>query len=83
MFLKSVDALTSEVVIVLVGSLGCLALLINFRHTIRGLRTLRIQERSMPIPYTFMRIDEIREARHRWWLGRFFKWIISLRESHD
>jgi hypothetical protein len=52
-----------------------------FRHSIRGLRTLRIRESKMPIPYTFMEIDEIREARSRWWLGRLFKWMGSLRQS--
>jgi hypothetical protein len=35
----------------------------------------------MPTPYTFMQIDEIREARSRWWLGRLFKWMGSLRQS--
>ncbi|MGF6092441.1 hypothetical protein [Pseudomonas sp. 18173] len=82
-FLKSVDALTIDVVAVSICT-GCsVAILILLRHTVRGLRTLRIQERNMDVPFTFMEIDEIREARHRWWLGRFFKWILSLRESHD
>ncbi|KPB52450.1 Uncharacterized protein AC511_0758 [Pseudomonas coronafaciens pv. oryzae] len=35
----------------------------------------------MPAAYTFMQIDEIREARGRWWLGRLFKWLASLRGS--
>ncbi|MEE4688319.1 hypothetical protein V2K55_25765 [Pseudomonas alliivorans] len=51
------------------------------RHVIRGLRILRIQEKNMPIPYTFMQIDEIREARSRWWLSRIFKWVASRSKS--
>lgn len=81
MFLKSVDALTSNVVAI-VGCTGCsIAILILLRHSIRGLRILRIQERSMPTPYTFMQIDELRVARSRWWLGRLFKRLASLRHS--
>ncbi|EPN29927.1 hypothetical protein A244_39583, partial [Pseudomonas syringae pv. actinidiae ICMP 18807] len=34
-------------------------------------------EKSMPTPYTFMQIDEIREARNRSWLGRLFKRVAS------
>lgn len=80
-FLKSVDALTSNVVAI-VGCTGCsIAILILLRHSIRGLRTLQVQERSMSTPYTFMQIDEIREARSRWWLGRLFKRLASPRHS--
>ncbi|RMM48648.1 hypothetical protein ALQ78_05496 [Pseudomonas syringae pv. aptata] len=35
----------------------------------------------MLAPYTFMQIDEIREARSRWWLSRFFKWFSSRHKS--
>lgn len=64
----------------LLGLLACsLTLLFYARHIIRGLRTLRIEEKNMPTPYTFMQIDEIREARSRWWLSRLFKWIASSR----
>ncbi|UVM03045.1 hypothetical protein [Pseudomonas laurylsulfatiphila] len=81
MFLKSVDTLTSSTVLV-VGCTGCsIAILILVRHSIRGLRVLRIQELNMPASYTFMGIDEIREARSRWWLGRLLKWLTSLRSS--
>ncbi|WP_139341000.1 hypothetical protein [Pseudomonas sp. KK4] len=66
---------------VLAGTSGCIALTFYYRHIIRDLRVLRIRERTMPSPYTFMRIDEIREARTRWWLGRLFKWMGSLRQS--
>lgn len=81
MFFKSVDAQTSSLLAVVICT-GCsMAILILLRHSIRGLRTLHVQERNMPAPYTFMEIDEIREARSRWWLGRLFKWMSSLRQS--
>ncbi|EPN30071.1 hypothetical protein A244_39228 [Pseudomonas syringae pv. actinidiae ICMP 18807] len=35
----------------------------------------------MLTPYTFMQIDEIREARNRWWLSRLFKWLASWGKS--
>ena len=80
-FLSLVDALTTDVVAVSICTGCAIAILIQLRHTIRGLRTLHIQERSMDVPYTFMEIDEIREARSRWWLGRLLKWLTSLRSS--
>ncbi|MDD0997063.1 hypothetical protein M5G20_14480 [Pseudomonas sp. TNT2022 ID1044] len=80
-FFKSVDAQASNVLAVLICT-GCsVAISVLSRHIIRGLRTLYIEERNMPVPYTFMKIEEIREARSRWWLGRLFKWMGSLRQS--
>lgn len=80
-FFKSVDAQASNVLAVLICT-GCsVAISVLSRHIIRGLRTLYIEERNMPVPYTFMEIEEIREARSRWWLGRLFKWMGSLRQS--
>ncbi|WP_268796909.1 hypothetical protein [Pseudomonas huanghezhanensis] len=80
-FTKTVGFLTTGVVVLF----GTLAVSVTFlfyaRHIIRVLRTLRIQQKTMPIPYTFMQIDEIREARSRWWLSRFFKWVASWRKS--
>ncbi|POA17586.1 hypothetical protein C1886_21275 [Pseudomonas sp. FW300-N1A1] len=81
MFLKSVGAETGGMVAIVLCTGGSLFMLFYLRHSIRGLRTLRIRERKMPTPYTFMQIDEIREARSRWWLGRLFKWVGSLRQS--
>lgn len=82
-FLKSAGILTSSVVGALVCT-GCpIVVLILLRHTIRGLRTLRTQERSMSIPYTFMQIEEIRDARSRWWLGRLFRWLASICKSES
>ncbi|MDU8432922.1 MULTISPECIES: hypothetical protein [Pseudomonas syringae group] len=80
-FVDSVSELTSSAVAVMGTFFICVALLVYERHAIRGLRTLRSQEKSMPTPYTFMQIDEIRAARNRWWLGRLFKWLASWRES--
>lgn len=81
MFLKSVGAETGGMIVVVACTGLSVILLFYVRHGIRGLRTLRIRERKMPTPYTFMQIDEIREARSRWWLGRLFKWMGSLRQS--
>ena len=81
LFIKSIDEITRDVVSIAGGTGISIVMLLFLRHSIRGLRTLRIQERLMPIPYTFMQIEEIREARSRWWLGRFFKWITSLFDS--
>lgn len=82
-FLKSAGILTSSVVGALVCT-GCsIVVLILLRHTIRGLRTLLTQERSMSIPYTFMQIEEIRDARSRWWLGRLFRWLASICKSES
>ena len=52
-------------------------LLFLLRHVLRGLRALKVQEKNMPIPYTFMNIDSIRKARSRWWMSRLFKWVAS------
>ncbi|WP_130904589.1 MULTISPECIES: hypothetical protein [unclassified Pseudomonas] len=81
--LKLIGSLNGGALGVLVGTSGCIALILYCRHTIQGLRALRLREHTMPTPYTFMRIDEIREARSRWWLGRLFKWLLSSRQSHD
>jgi hypothetical protein len=81
MFLRTVDTETSDMVVIIVCTGLTVIILLHLRHSIRGLRTLRIRERKMPTPYTFMQIDEIREARSRWWLGRLFKWMGSLRQS--
>ncbi|MCI3947919.1 hypothetical protein K0038_05032 [Pseudomonas syringae] len=80
-FVGSVSELTSSAVAVLGAFFICVGLLVHERHAIRGLRTLRIKQKTLPAPYTFMQIDEIREARSCWWLGRLFKWVASWRTS--
>ncbi|MNR47069.1 hypothetical protein D3C85_1661250 [compost metagenome] len=80
-FLKWAGMLTGALVGMTVMTGGSIFILLYGRHVLGGLRALRIQERSMPVPYTFMQLDEIREARSRWWLGRLFKWIASWRKS--
>jgi hypothetical protein len=80
-FLKYFGMLTATVVASVVLTTCCLTMLFQMRHVIRGLRALRVKEQGMPTPYTFMRIEEIREARGRWWCGRFLKWVTSLRSS--
>ncbi|AHG43339.1 hypothetical protein N018_25135 [Pseudomonas syringae CC1557] len=79
--IRSATPFTTGILIILLFLFGCTFMLIHSRHLIRGLRTLRIQERTMPTPYTFMQIDEIRKARSRWWLGRLFKWVASWSRS--
>lgn len=59
----------------------CIGYLFYARHVLRGLRILKAQEKNMPIPYTFMNIDSIREARSRWWMSRLFKWVASKGKS--
>ncbi|MFJ3371475.1 hypothetical protein [Pseudomonas sp. NPDC086251] len=80
-FVKSAGIPAGGVAGTLILTLISIWILIKVRHSIRGLRTLRIQEKTMPIPYTFMQIDEIREARSRWWLSRLFKCVASWRKS--
>jgi hypothetical protein len=80
-FIKIFSPLTVNAIIS-VGFFFCyVAMLVHSRHLIRGLRTLHIQQKTMPGPYTFMQIDEIREARSRWWLSRLFKWVASWRKG--
>lgn len=68
--------------VAMVGMVGfCLGYLFYARHIIRGLRILKAQEKNMPVPYTFMDIDSIREARSHWWMSRLFKWAASKIES--
>lgn len=80
-FTKAAGTLTAGMVAMFGLLAFSVALLFHARHIIRGLRALRIQEKTMPTPYTFMQIDEIREARSRWWLSRLFKWVASWRKS--
>ncbi|MCF5804070.1 hypothetical protein ALP72_00885 [Pseudomonas coronafaciens pv. coronafaciens] len=83
MFIKLMGSLTSGLVATL-GLITCsLTLLFYARHVIRGLRLLRIKEKTMSSSYTFMQIDEIRDARNRWWLGRLFKWATARGRSSD
>lgn len=51
------------------------------RHFIPGLRDLIKEERSSSMRYTFFQIEEIREARRRWWISRFARWLENLLKS--
>jgi hypothetical protein len=77
--IKSVTPFTTGILIILIFLFATVCMLIHARDRIRGLRTLRKREKSRLTPYTFMQIDEIREARSRWWLGRLFNWLASRR----
>lgn len=81
--INSLGHLTAAMVAMVGLQAFCIAALFHARHIIRGLRALRLQEQSMPTPYTFMQIDQIREARRRWYLGRLFALIASWRKSRD
>ncbi|AZF13701.1 hypothetical protein [Pseudomonas sp. R3-18-08] len=80
-FTKTLGPLSAGMVAMFGLTTFSVALLFHVRHIIRGLRLLRAQEKNMPKPYTFMQIDEIREARNHWWLSRLFKWIARWRKS--
>lgn len=62
---------------------GALVILYHLRHSVRALRTLSIKEKSSSVPYTFMEIDEIRQARNRWWISRWARLVRSWRKSQD
>lgn len=79
--INAVSSLTSSGVAVLGVFFSCVALIVYERRAIGGLRSLRLQERKLSTSYTFMQIDEIRQARSRWWLGRVLKWVTSWHKS--
>ncbi|MDU8544995.1 hypothetical protein [Pseudomonas syringae group sp. J248-6] len=80
-FIKAAGTLTAGMVAMFGLTTFSIALLFHARHIIRGLRALSLQQKTMPTPYTFMQIDEIRKARRHWWLSRLFQWIASRRRS--
>ncbi|TFZ33302.1 hypothetical protein EWW49_32330, partial [Pseudomonas syringae] len=47
------------------------------RDAIRILKKSLALEKKHNRSYTFEYIEQLREARSRWWLGRFLKWVIS------
>lgn len=47
------------------------------RDAIRILKKILALEKKHNRSYTFEYIEQLREARGRWWLGRFLKWVIS------
>jgi hypothetical protein len=56
-------------------------MLFKLKGAIRELPGLRRKEIKGSFYYTFMQIEEIRQARSRWWLPRLVKWLDSLRRS--
>ena len=76
-FIKFFGVPAAGVVAALALTICALVILYHLRHSLRALRTLSIKEKTTSVPYAFMEIDEIRQARSRWWLGRFFRWIAS------
>lgn len=59
-------------------ALSNLYLLYWNRDAIRILKKILTLEKKHNRSYTFEYIEQLREARSRWWLGRFLKWVISL-----
>lgn len=80
-FVKFFGVPAAGVVGAVVLTTCALVILYHLRHSVRALRTLSIKEKNLSEPYLFMEIDEIREARGRWWISRFFKWVSSRRKS--
>jgi len=56
-------------------------LITRLRNVMANLRMLRLKERATGVAYVFMEIDDIRQARTRWWTPRFLKWLASLRHA--
>ncbi|WP_268796894.1 hypothetical protein [Pseudomonas huanghezhanensis] len=80
-FIKFFGVSAAGVIGAVVLSTCALVILYHMRHTVRALRTLNMSEKKTSVPYTFMQIDEIRQARSRWWISRFVKWAGSRRKS--
>lgn len=53
------------------------------QDSIRGLRILVRREKRTGVAYTFMLIDEIREARNRTYIVRLFKWCRGFWPGHS
>lgn len=62
---------------------GSIFLVYQARDIITGLRDLIKEERRHSMRYTFFQIEEIREARSRWWIPRFTRWLIALFKSRS
>ncbi|WP_062387670.1 hypothetical protein [Pseudomonas abietaniphila] len=80
-FIKCFGVSAAGVIGAVVLTTCALVILYHMRHTVRALHTLSIKEKTISVPYIFMEVDEIRQARSRWWISRFFKWVGSRRKS--
>ncbi|TDV58658.1 hypothetical protein [Pseudomonas sp. LP_7_YM] len=80
-FIKFFGVSAAGVIGAVVLAACALVILYHMRHTVRALRTLSMNEKKTSVPYTFMQIDEIRQARSRWWISRLFKWVSYRRKS--
>ena len=69
------------IVTVAVTMFSCCFFIIGYsRNVIRGLRTLRIQERERVMFFTFENLEQIRSARLQWVIGRLvFRLLKELR----
>jgi hypothetical protein len=82
-FVKIFGVPAAGVVGAVVLTTCALVILYHLRHSVRALCTLSIKEKSSSVPYTFMEIDEIRQARNRWWISRLVRLVRSWRKSQD
>lgn len=85
-FIVTMALMISETVnqgILLGSMIGILTLYLMYfsRDSIRIVKAVLADEKKHGRRYTFDNIEQLREARSRWWLGRLFKWLVSLRQS--
>ncbi|AKF50378.1 hypothetical protein PsyrH_07840 [Pseudomonas syringae pv. syringae HS191] len=78
--LKTFGAASTGLLVGFASTILTLYLLFHYRFAIRGLIVLMQKEKNN-VPYTFANIEEIREARDKWWLSRLFKWLTSGRKK--
>ncbi|KPY35621.1 Uncharacterized protein ALO65_00545 [Pseudomonas syringae pv. papulans] len=78
--LKTFGAASTGLLVGFASIVLTLYLMFHYRFAIRGLIVLMQKEKNNA-PYTFANIEEIREARSKWWLSRLFKWLASHRKK--
>lgn len=75
--MKIVWQVSDGFVAVYVLTLSVFYLLYICRNSIRMLKAIKAKEKRAS-ELTFENIDQIREARRRWWTSRLLNWLISL-----
>ncbi|MFA0917799.1 hypothetical protein ALP73_00186 [Pseudomonas coronafaciens pv. garcae] len=78
--LKTFGAASTGLLVGFTSTALTLYLVFHYRFPIRGLVALVAKEKKTG-PYTFANIEEIREARSKWWLSRLFNWLTSHRSK--
>ncbi len=75
--IKIVWQVSDGFVAVYVLTLSVFYLIYVSRNSIRMLKAIKAKEKRAS-ELTFENIDQIREARRRWWTSRLLNWLISL-----